>query len=93
MYIYQNGKLYRLLGENKLVGVEIYPDKVLEINDTETELGEVFEVYTKNEVQKKFHIEDEPYIFPTNKKVVEEVEVKDIEPVIETKTSRGRPRK
>jgi len=69
MYIYQNGKLYILVGENKLVGVEIYPDKVVKIKE-EAELAETYDVLTKREVVAKFHIEEEPYIFPIEKKEV-----------------------
>lgn len=78
MYICQNGKLYTQLSDEKIVGVEIYSDKILQIDGTETTLDEEYLILTKREVQCKFHIEDEPYIFPIEveemvvpKKVVE----------------------
>lgn len=82
MYIFQNGKLYSLIGEKQCVGVEIYTDKVLKIDGTETDVLPTARHLTKQEVVRKFHIEDEPYIFPVESKEVEE-EVKSTEEVVE----------
>ena len=86
MYVYQNGKLYLQDGE-KLVGVEIYFDKVLPIKGTETKMGKLYELLTKYEVMCKFHIAENPYIFPQEVKKVEEVkgEVELNEPVTKVK--------
>lgn len=75
MYIYQNGKLY-IQKDNRLIGVEIYSDKVLTVEGTETELSENHERFTPFEVYCKFQIRNTPYIFPrdtvkVDKKVVE----------------------
>ena len=72
MYIYQNGKLYMRIDE-KLVGVDIYFDKVLIKKDCVAELSDNYDILTKSEVQKKFHIDTDPYIFPV---VIEKKEVK-----------------
>lgn len=84
MYIYQDGKLYSLIGEKQCVGVEIYTDKVLKIDGTETDVLPTARHLTKQEVVRKFHIEDEPYIFPVEcEKVKVEEEVKPTEEVVE----------
>lgn len=80
MYIYQNGKLYVQVG-NGLVGVEIYPDKVIKVKGTETKLGDSYKILTPHEVQSKFNIKEAPYIFPVEVKK----EVEKVEPIIDTK--------
>lgn len=79
MYIYQNGKLY-VQKEEFLIGVEIYPDKVLEIEGTETELAEKYDVCTTHEVRCRFHIEEIPYIFPRGEVLSDESVVKTEKP-------------
>lgn len=64
MYVYQDGKLYAQEGD-KLIGVEIHPDKVLRLKGTETKLSDSYEMLTPYEVQCKFQIVDgKSYIFP-----------------------------
>lgn len=64
MYVYQDGKLY-VLTNDKLVGVEIYSDKVVLVEGTETVLGKKFEILTSHEVNCRFGIYDgAEYIFP-----------------------------
>lgn len=88
MYIYQGGKLY-VQEEDHLVGVEIYPDKVVKVKGTETKMGDTYEVCTPYEVRCRFHLDEVPYIFPQESK-----EGVTNEPVDNTKKpSRGRPRK
>lgn len=70
MYIYQDNKLYSLLGENELVGVDVYSDKVLPIDNTNTLLGLDYLVLTKREVNVKFHIDEQPYIFPIERTII-----------------------
>lgn len=93
MYIYQNGKLYVHDGE-QLVGVEIHPDKVVKVQGTKTKLSDKYSLLTPHEVQCKFHINEKPYIFPIDKKKVENEEVKDSEPTNKAKrTTRKSTRK
>lgn len=88
LYIYQNGKLYTQDGD-KLVGVEIYPDHVIKVEGTETELAEVYDVFTPYEVKCKWHInEGESYIFPREIKKAKEVDAN--EPITKPKRT---PRK
>lgn len=64
MYIYQNGNLYIQDGES-LVGVEIYSDKEVKVEGTETILGADYTCLTRYEVNCKWQISEEtPYIFP-----------------------------
>lgn len=63
MYIYQNGKLY-IHEEKQLVGVNVYSDKVVKVTGTTAKLGKNYLVLTPYEVRKKFHIDEQPYIFP-----------------------------
>lgn len=77
MFIYQDGKIY-IQDKKDIVGVEIYSDKILPVKGSETKLG-VHEKLTAYEVKCRFNIrEDNPYIFPFEKKEekVEEDEVK-----------------
>lgn len=98
MYIYQNGKLY-CEKNGKLMGVEIYPHKVVLVAHTKTEFLNKFSLLTTAEVFAKFHITDEnPYIFPLDEVVVTRKTVE--EKVEENGTighakipTRGRPRK
>ena len=68
MYILQDGKLYIRNGE-KIVGVEIYPDNIITVKGSETDLRE-YEELTVYEVYRKFNIDVEPYVFPKSKKGV-----------------------
>jgi len=88
MYVYQDGKLYSQLGENKIIGVEIYPDKIIKIKGTEVEQRPESELMTPTEMKIRFQIVNgESYIFPRE-------EVKSSEPVIEDeKPVRKRTRK
>ena len=79
MYVYQNGKLYRQDGE-KLVGVEIYSDKVLLIEGTETTIAEEHKMYSHYEVRCKFQTDAIPYIFPREPKEELKVEAKKVAP-------------
>lgn len=88
MYIYQNGKLYKQRGDS-LVGVEIYFDKVLELDGTETSFEDNFQYCTPYEARCRFQItEENPYIFPVEQKEVDDEPVIDIQ-----KPSRGRPKR
>ena len=55
MYIYQNNKLYVQEGDT-LVGVEIYPDKILRIDGETARLSKSARYLTLEEVIKKFQI-------------------------------------
>lgn len=83
MYIYQNGKLYIQSG-NKIVGVEIYPDKIIKVAGTDTVKEPNAMILTAYEVRCKFHTDMEPYIFPVEKKTTK-AEVK--EEVVKNDTS------
>lgn len=63
MYIYQNGKLYIHEGK-QLVGVNVYSDKVVKVSGTTAKLGKEYLILTPHEVRKKFHINEQPYMFP-----------------------------
>lgn len=76
MYILQDGKLYVAFGA-KLVGVSIYPDKVVRIKGSTTEYGDDYEMLTKKEVVAKFQINDTPYEFPKKEKDVVTPQKKD----------------
>lgn len=80
MYVYQEGKLYIQKGET-LVGVEIYSDKVLLVENEQAILDESLGVLflTKSEIYSKFGIATQPYIFPRS-------EVAKDEPVVKAKT-------
>lgn len=68
MFIYQDGKLYAQTGENELIGVEIYSDKTLCVEGTETKLGTDYDIFTPVEVYAKFGIHNgESYVFPVEK--------------------------
>lgn len=62
MYVYQNGKLY-IEVEEKLVGVEIYSDKTLLVEDCDSTFIDG-QILTPFEVQCMFNIKETPYIFP-----------------------------
>lgn len=64
MYILQEGKLYIQDGDS-LVGIEIYPDKVLKVKGTETGYVIPYQMLTPFEVRCKFQLNDGgTYIFP-----------------------------
>lgn len=79
MYIYQNGKLYAESSAKKIVGVDVYSDKVLSVKGTETDMSKEHEVLTTTEVYARFElpilfasadkgcVKDEPT--PTTKRV------------------------
>lgn len=97
MFAYQNGKLYRQVGQ-KLVGVDVYSDKVLLVEDSEVELDHALVTMLEPfEVRCKFQINETPYIFPREVKVeevkVEEVEIKDDTVAKAKTTTRKSPRK
>lgn len=60
MFIYQNNKLYAENGD-KLVGVDVYSDNVLTVENTEIDLKGQYEILYPFEVYARFEI---PYIFP-----------------------------
>ena len=63
MFILQDGKLH-IQEEDKLVGVDVYSDKVVLVKGSETKFGKEFSLLTPFEVRCKFNIELEPYKFP-----------------------------
>lgn len=75
MYVKQDGKFYIQDGDI-LVGVEIYPDKVLKVDGTETTLGESYQLLTPFEIRCKLNLDSGgSYIFPMPEKEVMEVDV------------------
>lgn len=79
MYAYQDGKLYVQVGD-KLVGVDVYSDNVLLVEDSEVELDHSLATLLEPfEVRCKFQIDVAPYIFPREVKVEEEVIAKKVE--------------
>lgn len=80
MYVYQNGKLYSQV-EERLVGVEIYSDKVLLVEECTAELEADAILLTPFEVRCKFQIDITPYIFPREIKEEDEKEVEENEPI------------
>lgn len=80
MYIYQNGKLYAQLGDNKIVGVEIYSDKIVRLKGTECELFGKFSMLTLNEVKAKFNLT--PYITPVEVAPKKVISIPKSEPII-----------
>lgn len=72
MYVYQDGKLYAEIEGNKLVGVDIYSDKVLIVEGSETERSEAYDVLLPIEARARFIIDGEPYLFPREDKVNEQ---------------------
>jgi hypothetical protein len=103
MFIYQDGKLYVQDGDT-LIGVEIYPDSVIKVEGTETELKEKHQLLTPFEVRCKFNIKSlGSYIFPVDTTVIVKKEVKETIGVDEDgrtdtvgeskKIARGRPAK
>jgi hypothetical protein len=81
MYVLQDEKLYCQLGDNKVVGVEIYSDHISKVDGTETVLGPNYTLLTKQEVLVKFQIDQHPYFFPKENKVEIKKEVVTNEPV------------
>lgn len=64
MFVYQNGKLYIQDGDD-LVGVEIYPNKVVKVKGTETKLADKYQFGSLYEMRCRFNVtEEKPYIFP-----------------------------
>lgn len=59
MYVYQNGKLYRQV-DGKLVGVEIYSDKILLVDNSNPVMEDDSLILTPQEVRCKFQIENIP---------------------------------
>jgi len=81
MYILENGNLYVLKGDN-LVGVEIYPDRVIHIEGSERPYAGNGRVISKAEIDAKWQIkEGGKYIFPFKPEPI--IEVKIIAPLIE----------
>lgn len=86
MYIYQDGKLYAEIEDNKLVGVDVYSDKVLIVEGSESVLGEEYDILLPIEAKARFVVDGKPYIFPREKKT--EGEVKDGTATATKRTSR-----
>jgi hypothetical protein len=76
MYVYQEGKLYRET-ENGIIGVSVYPDKIIEVEGTETEKIEGHEILTPYEMRCRFNVHIEPYVFKV--KVKKDKKQKEIE--------------
>ncbi len=85
MYAMQDGKLYSFIDDNNLVGVDVYTDRVVRIKGCVVERSADCKVLTRAEVDAKFNIQLEPYLFNGKAKVVEVVEAKieDVEVKIE----------
>ena len=80
MFIIKDNKVYFQKGD-KCVGVEIYSDKVLEVDGTEKKILDFDCLYTLNEIRAKFHIdESNPLLFKEKKEEVAETKA-------ETKTT------
>lgn len=89
MFVYQNGKLYVQDG-NEIIGVEIYPDSIIKIESTRTELSPSARFLTPFECMSKFNILTEgSYKFPREKEeiVEEKLEPQVIEEVIEDEST------
>ena len=76
MFIRQDGKLYVKVSEKKIIGVEIYPDNVKRVEGTEVTLNKNHEEFSATDIWVKYNIrEDNPYIFPVEKKVEKKEDV------------------
>lgn len=69
MYLVKNDKLYIQKGDKTMVGVEIYFDHIVYLDDTETELS-YDSILSPFEVMCQYQInETNPYIFPIEHEV------------------------
>lgn len=76
MYVYQEGKLYVLIGENSLIGVDVSPYGILKVDGTECELRKNYQLLTYQDVQLKFNvIGGGSYMFPAPQVEPKETEV------------------
>lgn len=82
-YVCQDGKLYRQVEDNKLVGVEIYSDKVLLVEGYDTVFKDGM-LLTPQEVRCQYHIDTTPYIFPREEKKEEVVKNDTVKPTKRT---------
>lgn len=78
MYAMQDGKLYSFIDDNNLVGVDVYTDRVVRIKECLVERSADCKVLTRAEVNAKFNIQLEPYLFNGKPEVVE-VKIEDVE--------------
>lgn len=78
MYAMQDGKLYSFIDDNNLVGVDVYTDRVVRIKGCVVERSADCKVLTRAEVNAKFNIQLEPYLFNGKSEVVE-VKIEDVE--------------
>lgn len=78
MYAMQDGKLYSFIDDNNLVGVDVYTDRVVRIKECVVERSADCKVLTRAEVNAKFNIQLEPYLFNGKPEVVE-VKIEDVE--------------
>ena len=67
MFVYQDGKLYVQDG-GKLVGVEIYSDKIVKLKEFTVKQKKDSKVLSHFEVGCKFQLKDNTYIFPRDEK-------------------------
>lgn len=94
MYVIKDGKVYVQDGDNKLVGVEIYPSEIVKLTDIEIEDDGENQLYTPFEIRAKFQIHDgESYIFPRDNVKTVETGVDENEPVDSIKKPVGRPKR
>lgn len=73
MYVYQDDKLYLQTVDKTIIGVEIHPNSVIQVEGTETEIKRGCELLTSNEVYARFGIlHGNSYIFPKEEVVKNE---------------------
>lgn len=90
MFILQDGKLH-IHNKKGIIGIEVYPDNIVEVKGTETKLKDSHIELSALEVWKRYNILESPYIYPKPvKKETPKKEVKDIGTVGKTKVTSGK---
>lgn len=90
MFVYQDGKLFIQKGK-KIIGVEVYADKIKTITGTETDEKPNRIILTASEMKAKFNITEEtPYIFPQEKKEEKEEVIDDATPKVKKSTGKSK---
>lgn len=69
MFVIQDNKVYMIDGKG-LIGVDIYPDKVLKVRGTRVKPKGKIQSFSLYEIRTKYNVSVKPYKFP--KKVKEE---------------------